>query len=285
MTCDLNDINFVIYHKNCMDGMGSAYAAWKFLGDNAEYFAASHGNPPPDVKNKNVVILDFSYKRNILKKMMLEANSLTVIDHHISAFNDLKDLPGMIFDMKHSGAVLSWKYFHNEKPAPKFIKYIEDRDLWKWELPDSRDFSAFFQTIPYKFMEYERFENDALIDDAIAKGKMVHKFIDFEVGRISKRAVSRKLAGFNIKVVNTDSHISETGSRLSSSENCDVAFIWYHNHKNDTLKVSLRSSSDQVDVSKIAKLFGGGGHARAAGFVLPGGTIVDNIFNFEKYHK
>ena len=56
---DPNSVNVVIYHADCTDGFGAAYSAWKCLGNRAEYYACKHGTPPPNVKDKNVVILDF----------------------------------------------------------------------------------------------------------------------------------------------------------------------------------------------------------------------------------
>ena len=44
-----SSIDLLIYHKDCTDGFGAAYAAWKLLGNRAEYHASKHGNPPPDV--------------------------------------------------------------------------------------------------------------------------------------------------------------------------------------------------------------------------------------------
>ena len=78
-------VNCVIYHADCTDGFGAAYSAWKQLGNRAEYHACKHGTPPPDVKGKNVVILDFSFNNATTKQMIEEANSLLVIDHHKSA--------------------------------------------------------------------------------------------------------------------------------------------------------------------------------------------------------
>lgn len=42
-----------------------------------------------------------------------------------------------------------------------------------------------------------------------------------------------------------------------------------------TIKGSMRSNKSGVDVAKIAKLFGGGGHQKAAGFVVQGSLKVD----------
>ena len=49
-------------------------SAWKCLGNRAEYHACKHGTPPPDVKGKNVVILDFSFNNATTKKMISEAD-------------------------------------------------------------------------------------------------------------------------------------------------------------------------------------------------------------------
>jgi uncharacterized protein len=59
---------------------------------------------------------------------------LIVIDHHKSAMIELHDISNTHFDMTKSGAMLSWEFFHPGKEPPKFIRYIQDRDLWKWEL-------------------------------------------------------------------------------------------------------------------------------------------------------
>ena len=66
-------IDLVIYHKSCTDGFGAAYSAWKLLGSKAEYYAATHGDPPPDVVGKTVAILDFSNKNAVTKQMILDA--------------------------------------------------------------------------------------------------------------------------------------------------------------------------------------------------------------------
>ena len=117
-----SSVECVIYHANCTDGFGSAFSAWKLLGNRAEYYACSHGDKPPCVKGKNVVILDFSFSNKVTKKLIKDANNLLVIDHHKSAMVELHDISNTIFDMSKSGATLSWEFFHPGKEAPKFIQ-------------------------------------------------------------------------------------------------------------------------------------------------------------------
>ena len=88
---DPNSVDYVIYHAGCTDGFGAAYSAWKCLGNRAEYHACSHGGDIPDVRGKTVVILDFSFKNDVTKKMIKEAKELLVIDHHKSAVVELHD--------------------------------------------------------------------------------------------------------------------------------------------------------------------------------------------------
>ena len=153
-------VNTVIYHANCTDGFGAAYSAWKLLGNRADYIACSHSGEVPDVTGKRVIILDFSFDNATTKKMIEDAEELWVIDHHKSAMVELHDISNTYFDMKKSGAMLAWEYFHPGKEAPKFIQYIQDRDLWNWELPYSKEFSAAFDMVPWNFDEYEKFEDD-----------------------------------------------------------------------------------------------------------------------------
>jgi oligoribonuclease NrnB/cAMP/cGMP phosphodiesterase (DHH superfamily) len=166
-------VDCVIYHADCNDGFGAAYAAWKFLGSRAEYHACKHGTTPPDVKGKVVVILDFSFDNATTKRMIEDAEALVVIDHHKSAMVELHDISSCMFDMSHSGAMLSWNFFHPGKEAPKFIQYIEDRDLWKWEHPYSKEFSAAFDMVPFEFEEYSKFEDDSVFDDAVKRGSFI----------------------------------------------------------------------------------------------------------------
>ena len=105
--------------------------------------------------------------------MIEDAAGLIVIDHHKSAMVELHDISNTHFDMTKSGAILSWEFFHPGKEPPKFISYIQDRDLWKWELPYSREFSAAFDMVPWEFDEYEKFEDDSVFDDAVKRGSYI----------------------------------------------------------------------------------------------------------------
>jgi len=56
----------------------------------------------------------------------------------------------------------------------------------------------------------------------------------------------------------------------------EIDFVLLLAEKGDELDGSLRAVTSGVDVSQIAKLFGGGGHEAAAGFQLPGSTLASH---------
>ena len=274
-----SSVNCVLYHADCTDGFGSAYAAWKLLGNRAEYHACKHGQTPPDVKGKVVVILDFSFDNSTTKKMIEEAKELLVIDHHKSAVVELHDISNTIFDMNKSGATLAWEFFHPGKEAPKFIQYITDRDLWKWELPYSKEFSAAFDMVPFEFEEFEKFEDDSVFDDAVKRGSYILAYSKTVVKKVCDKASARKMGGKSITVINASHWMSEIGARLSPD--CDFAMIWYYDHVDMITKVSLRAFHEHIDVAGVSKKFGGGGHRKAAGFTLPGTYNIEDLFDKE----
>ena len=100
---------FVLYHAECADGFGAAWALWRRFSQ-ARYIPVKHGSPPPEgLKGERVVIVDFSYARDVLDSMARETERLLVLDHHITAEKALAGLPYAYFDMKKSGAVLAWE--------------------------------------------------------------------------------------------------------------------------------------------------------------------------------
>ena len=74
-------------------------------------------------------------------------------------------------------------------------------------------------------------------------------------------------------------HLDGIVSQLKLTKGVDVAIFMYE-LENGTFKVSLRST-EAVDVSEIARYFGGGGHVRAAGCTMSG-TVHDVINNLSR---
>lgn len=256
---------YVLYHKNCMDGKGAAFAAWKKLGDIATYIEVNYGEPVPSlIDAKEIYVLDFSYPKEVLYKMS-ETAKVVVLDHHKTAQADLTGVEFAIFDMNKSGAQLAWEYFHPGVPAPMSINYIGDRDLWKFKLPDTRDFSAAAFTYVKTFKDLEN------CADFCVKGKAI---LDYQQQTIeillqNSYLVEESFGGTIYKVAKCNSAVlqSETGNALLGKfPEADFAFV-YREDK-DFIYVSLRSEDSRTDVSVIAKLHGGGGHRNASGMTI-----------------
>ncbi|NJM21203.1 MAG: hypothetical protein HC907_22055 [Richelia sp. SM1_7_0] len=143
-----NDSTIVIYHKKsdifyCPDGIASAYIAKRFLKPDV-MFAGTYYNDKEILeqigKNNHIYMVDYSMKQKALDTL-LENNFVYVIDHHKTSINDLSivksPLLSKYFDINHSGAYLTWEYFSKD-PVPALIKYIEDGDLYSFNLPEAK---------------------------------------------------------------------------------------------------------------------------------------------------
>jgi len=292
-----NTIDLVIYHGKCCDGFGSALASYEYfkfnngcniLGNKVEYFPATFNQPPPSVIGKNVIICDFSYKKDVLLKMISEANSLAVIDHHKTAEAELKDIPDKykIFRMDHSGAYLTWKYFFPTYDVPLLIQYIEDNDIWLKAMPYTREVTSYIFTLPYEFEEYSKllvpgFIENNIIPIATGMQKQNNYYIDNALSFTTLKFVQIGDEYYFVVHLNSSILKSEIGnSVLYKYPNCDFSAIYSTN--GSTTYYSLRSDDSRTDVSQIALKFGGGGHRNASGITTQYGTtefpgkIIDN---------
>ncbi len=272
------DVNCVLYHSPCSDGFTSALTAYLYFKNkdkHVEYIGVSHGSSPPDVVGKNVLICDFSYKKDILDQMIKDANNLLVIDHHITAKNDLSELDDVykIFDMDHSGAVLTWNYFYPDKDAPLLYKYVEDRDLWKKLMPNTDAFVAWFYNLDFEFDIYEKYLDDELLLKCIeTKGLAYLELTEINIKKIAEHCVPKfskiKDKYYFISYINSNQLKSDVGSEIFNVyPNCSFSAV-YSIQKYDRTSFSLRSTQQHEDVSAIAKCFGGGGHRNASGVSL-----------------
>ena len=261
-------ITHVLYHSNCPDGFGSAYAAWTVLGDRAEYLPVRHGDPPPELPPEaRVAVVDFSYPRPLLLELQARTTDLIVLDHHRSAQSELEGLTWARFDMTRSGARMAWDYWRPDDPIPRLLEYVEDRDLWRWELPDSRAVSTALHCYPLEFPVWDQLSVVALIEE----GRAILRYQEQQVARAVKRARIQPVGGFEVPVVNSCLLPSEIGDELCRLyPDAPFAGVYYVNQHGEEAW-SLRSIGE-FDVAAVAQGFGGGGHRNAAGFARPDRT-------------
>ena len=269
-----------IYHANCADGFGAAWVVRKALGPDVEFHAAHYGEPAPDVTGKNVIIVDFSYKYEALVALADKAASVLVIDHHKTAMADLLAVPPAelhyeahkknssgklhaLFDMTHSGAGLTWDFFFPGQPRPALINHIEDRDLWQFKLPGTREIMANLFSYPQDFATWDHlFAHDINVIrlDGVAINRQHQKTVA-DLVRTTKRRML--IGGHDVPVANLPyMFASDAGHLMAEGE----LFSGSYFDTPEGRTFSLRSRDAGMDVSEIAKQYGGGGHRNAAGF-------------------
>jgi len=268
----------VLYHADCSDGFGAAYSAWKKFGDMAEYMPILYKTDPPDVRGKIVYILDYGFPRNITEKIAMDADKLIIIDHHVTNKDIVELAPEHIFDISHSGSVLAWKYFHPDIPVPLLLKYVEDKDLWRFLLPDSKEVSRWFANLPADFNTWDRmiadFENEDTRRAFIAEGGRILTQVNKVIDDLVSRAKPIIFEGYKTLIIETPVFHSEVGNALANKLP-PIGIVCVE--KNGKFSVSLRSDGT-VDVSKLAEKYGGGGHKSASGFVLDTREELNNLF-------
>lgn len=269
----------ILYHGGCRDGFAAAWALWQKYGNYEEYVPVNYGEEPPDVRDREVIIVDFSYPRERLLEMEKEAESLRVYDHHKSAQSDLADLDFAYFDMHRSGAGIAWDTFHATK-RPWLINYVEDRDLWRHELPYSKEVNAFISTLEFDFQVWQGIDLAYRgINVPVTLGETVlaaTRQYCIEVCKSTMHVIN--FEGMNVPCVNAPQvNISELLDYVKAHTGSDIAMGWFQRGSKD-FQYSLRSNGD-LDVSEIAKKYGGGGHKNAAGFQLP--YMLLSLYNME----
>jgi phosphoesterase RecJ-like protein len=168
---------------------------------------------------------------------------------------------------------------------------IQDRDLWTWKLPLSKDFCdglhnvlAGVDGIEKCFDYYDKLLENEDIETIkyIEIGKILRAKKEKMIYSIVKN--NKKVYNYNfnnnnykVKMFNCDhEYASDLGNALCKSDNCDFAVLWRYDHTSETYWLSLRANN-KVDVSAICKTYGGGGHKNASGCTIDKHPI--EIFN------
>jgi uncharacterized protein len=250
----------VIYHSPCADGHTAAWVVHSKY-PYSQFYPTKHGDPAPEVTGRDVIIIDFAYDRATLIGMKDRAKSLIVLDHHKTAQKDLEGLDFCIFDMKRSGAGLAWDWFYGTA-RPWIIDYIEDRDLWNWKMPQAKEVCAALDMAELTFDEWYKLAHQDPKDLAI-QGKSILQYQNKVMKSLAQHVREAEFAGYRVPTVNSPVLQSDLGSALAEGQ--PFAVIWRQAGDGRYI-YSLRSTPAGVDVSEIAKTFGGGGHRQAAGF-------------------
>lgn len=183
----------------------------------------------------------------------------------------------VIFDMDRSGAQIAWDFFHPAVPRPALVDYVADRDLWRFDLPRSRDIAAWMFSHDYSFRTWDRLAaclDGPRLDDAMNEGAAIERKHHKDIGelvRVTRREMV--IGGHRVPVANLPyTMASDAAGQMAE----DAPFAACYYDRPGARVFSLRSRGDGgLDVSTIAASYGGGGHRNAAGFQAPVGWEGD----------
>jgi oligoribonuclease NrnB/cAMP/cGMP phosphodiesterase (DHH superfamily) len=282
---DLNDPSpLVLYHGKCPDGFAAALAAWLYFAGKAEFVGLDHGDVKsvqdlPKHAGRAVYILDFSFSEHILRAVEETAAKLVLLDHHLSAAEKLTGFRcrcGMVhFDMKKSGARMAWEFFHPQQVVPDLVQWVEDRDIWTWQYPESVGFLAALDMEPFEFERWQVIANfDGPQKSAyIARGEaMNEKFVKL-AEQLVENAQVLVFNGMKGLMVNAPSAFHSLVGDLLCQKSGSYALMWTVD-KNGIVKCGLRSKPG-FNCIPLAASMGGGGHAQACGFKMPGQRLPE----------
>lgn len=275
----------VIYHAQCQDGFGAAYSAWKKFGDSARYVPlTTQSELPEGLTDKILYIVDYSFDLDTLTILRSTNQTVVVIDHHQTAAAAVTAFTENVFDLNHSGAVLTWQYFFPDLPVPTLLLYIEDTDLWRFSLPHHRAIGAMLALEPRTFERFDELvtalDNDTFLTDYIHKGALVARAGDSLVAELLTYRERVLFEGHEVYAVNIGRpHRSIVGHHLAKLNKAEggvpLGIVYYRNR--GAVHISLRSEDD-IDVGAIAERYGAGGHKHAASIRVD--TFADLPFTF-----
>lgn len=304
----------IMYHKGCPDGFGGAWVTDRFLRSQSdlntpELIPCSYGVEPPDVSGKIVYMVDFCYDElEWMKRIIEQSVGCVVLDHHrtglpfldgsfklpdsVEISDNIEDHCGwgeiakgtkmVVIDQNHSGAVMAG-LFTGMLTSPtwyegtdyEFLYYIEDRDLWKWELPRSREVTSAIDNYSYTVDEFDELVETSWHDlcDAGAAINTYKKIqVDIHVGYAQPVEID------GIKMLGAPASYSlgsDVAHELAKSSPSGIGVYWVDHPA--WRKYGLRSLEGGPNVAEICARFGGGGHYHAAGFAVKSETIIIEV--------
>jgi len=276
---DRNDPNpLVIYHgHNCPDGFAAALAAWLYFDGKAEFLGLDHGDIKtvddlPALRGRAVYILDFSFASEIMQRIEACAAKLVMLDHHKSAQDKLSGFAcrcGVVhFDMHKSGARLAWEFFLPEQAVPDLVRFVEDRDIWVWQYPQS---AGFLSALDMEPLEFARWREIAAFDAAqlsayIERGCAMDEKYNKLAATIAEAAQAVTFNGQQGLMVNAPGVFHSLIGDMLSRQSGTFALMWSID-KSGVAKVGLRSQRG-FNCIPLAESMHGGGHAQACGFKM-----------------
>jgi len=233
-----------------------------------------------------VLFADIAPPPHAWRELAEQVEQLVVLDHHVSALDRYRADPALaaavegqghrvLFDLARSGAVLAWQHLHADRPVPPLLAYVEDQDLWRWQLPSSREVNAAISSHLRSFDTWGRLAATP-VETLAAEGRPILRALRMEVDRALATAHPVRVAGLSLEAVNARLQRAEIGHELAERRAFGTPAGVAYRLTGRRVDVSLYSVGD-FDVARIAESLGGGGHRNAAGFSV---TLEDWLAHY-----
>lgn len=267
-----------IYHIADHDGKGSA-AIVRSKFPAAEFFGYDYGmNIPEDLiaEHEEIILCDISFPMDYMFELN-KTKDFTWIDHHISAIRGYEETlknrgETPIKGLRRDGTaaiILTWEYFCPKKEIPLAIKYIGLNDVFDLRDKNVRPFEFAVQSLgannPDDKVWKQMINNKMNIEEMVEKGKTILSWIKARNYRLVRTiSFESQYMGYKCICANMPRGGSDFYDSLDNIDDYDVRINFFMNSDHNW-SISFYTEKDNVDVSKIAASFGGGGHMKAAG--------------------
>jgi oligoribonuclease NrnB/cAMP/cGMP phosphodiesterase (DHH superfamily) len=181
-------------------------------------------------------------------------------------------MPNHIYDASRSGATIAWTYFHPDTPMPRLLAHIQDEDLYTFTMPDTRPVGVYLAAQEYDFALWDNIaqelENETTRAAFLEKANIYLEYFEKLVQISVDHAHPVVFEGHTVLLANS-APVRTLKSAIGNAllKKMPPFGLVMSVHPNG-LGVSIRGDGT-LDVSEIARKYGGNGHPKSSGFRIP----------------
>ena len=293
-----------------LDGVSCEILGKIAFGEDIDVVRCGYGNIDDKVEEfinsdeeyDKLFITDISVKKELADALNNVSDKVILLDHHKTALW-LNEYPFALVQVedesvgKMCGAYLFYEYlkknheeFNDTLALKLFVKYVRMYDTWEWKekydnIIPKRLNDLMYMDGPNEFIDkmiYRLENNLAIFDDTdLMKLQIEQTYINSYVAQKNETLIVNDslFPEYTVGITFADKYISELGNKLCELHP-ELDFVVLINMS--TLTVSYRTVKDNLDLSAIAKGFGGGGHPKASGSRFDASIINDMLNNLFK---
>lgn len=285
----------VIYHSRDLDGYTSGAICKKKYQD-AILVGFDYGQDVWEKLNSigvnlaehHIIMIDVSLKMPEMFDLAKNCKTLTWIDHHISAIKEYEaakaDAPENFIPVLEDGIAaceVGWKYLFPNELMPLTVLLLGEYDTWRqsdmdrWNkmiLPfqfGMRMQCNSAQTFPMILLETKSNfpqATEKAVEKVIETGHIILEYQKMQNQAACGASFEFEFEGLRAICLNGGGFNSDVFKSVYNPNKHDIMMPFRFNGKQKEWMFSMYSTKPDIDVSVIAKKWGGGGHKAAAGF-------------------